>query len=60
MIKIWKWVLRPLVIAIAGAGGAAACEEAPVAGAIFILLSLVGVAWLLHDIYLALRSVGVF
>ena len=55
MIKIWKWILRPIVIAVVGGGRTKACEESPLAGSVFIFLSLAGVIWLLRDIYLALR-----
>jgi hypothetical protein len=69
MISMWKWILRPIVIAIAGGGGVKACEDSPLFGMIFILLSLAGAIWLIRDIYLAggfhyvhsfLQTVGVF
>ena len=47
---MWKWVLRPIVVAIAGAGGASAIESNPIAGTIFFLISLAGVIALIGDL----------
>ena len=47
---LWKWVLRPIVVAISGIGGAAAVESSPIAGAVFFLISLAGVVAIIKDL----------
>lgn len=41
MSSIWKWVLRPILAAVFGAGAVAAAEESPPAGLAAGVISLV-------------------
>lgn len=59
MIKLWKWLLRPLVIAVSGVSGAKTVEENPRAGCIFLVLSIISVLFLLRDVYIWLQTSGI-
>lgn len=50
MILFWKWLIRPVVVLVLGAGAAASADEAPAGGLLIGMVALALAVWFVVDI----------